>query len=255
MYNVFTQLSVEDAMKLTKERSESFNKYTTEKGSIFMNDPHYKHYLRLPYLVQSLVKDDQLLEYLLSNEFPVKLMEETLDEVDAVIFYATKVTRNRSLITKAFEYNVRNHPGYNNAIVKNLYARVNENLEHHSYEVGAIEKDIEDLEILNARVKQRYEAARDELIERVNAEENKHLNLKVHKFSVPSVSQVTLNEKYLNWQYLELAERMFDLRHKLQSKVEPVPTERAAELTKEMWKVNWEKIRRAVTKPSEEGNI
>lgn len=242
-------------MKLTKERNESFNKYTTEKGSLFMNDPHFKHYLRLPYLLQSLPKDDQLLEELLSDEFPVKLMEEFLEEIDAVIFYVSKVTRNRSLLTKAFEYNVRNNPAYNTATVKNLYARVGENLQTHSKEVDVIQKDIEDLDILNARVQKKYDDVRTELIEKVLAEENKHLGLKIHTFSVPSVSQVTMNEKYLNWQYLELAEQMFDLRTKLQSKVEPVPTERAAEITKELWKVNWEKIRRAITKPVEETAI
>ncbi len=100
-------------MKLTKERSESFNRYTTEKGNLFMSHPQFKHYLRLPYLMQSLPKDDQLLEYLLSNEFPVKLLEETMEEVDAVIFYASKITRNRSFISKAFEYNVKNNPAFN----------------------------------------------------------------------------------------------------------------------------------------------
>lgn len=242
-------------MKLTKERSESFNRYTTEKGSLFMNDPQYKHYLRLPYLAQSLPKDDQLLEHLLSDEFPMKLMEETMEEVDAVIFYVTKVTRNRSLITKAFEYNVKNNPAYNSATVKNLYSRISENLERHSPEVGAIEQEIEEIEELTARVQRKYDDTKTEFIERVLAEENKHLGLSVQAYSVPSVSQVTMNEKYLNWQYLELAEQMFDLRAKLQSKVEPVPTERAAEITKELWRVNWEKIRRAITKPIEETAI
>lgn len=250
-----TKLSVEEAMKLTKERSESFNRYTTEKGSLFMNHPQFKHYLRLPYLMQSLPKDDQLLEYLLSNEFPVKLLEEVMEEIDAVIFYATKITRNRSFVSKAFEYNVKNNAAFNTSIVKNLYARVQQNLEYHSEEIGAIEQEIEDLEILQARVQQKYDATKEELVERVLAEEKKHLGLKVQTFSVPSLSQVTLSEKYLNWQYLELAEQMFDLRAKLQSKVEPVPTERAAELTKEMWKVNWEKIKRAITKPSEESSL
>lgn len=242
-------------MRLTKERSESFNKYTTEKGSFFMNDPHYKHYLRLPYLVQSLPKDDQLLEYLLSNEFPIKLLEATMEEIDRVIFYASNITKNRSYLCKAFEYNVKNNQAYNTQTVRHLYSRVAHNLDHHAQEVEAIERDIEELDVLNARVKQRYGVVKEELVEKVLSNDNKHLGLTTSSFTVPSISQVTLNEKYLNWQYLELAERMFDLRNKLQSSIEPIPTQKAAEISKEMLKVNWEKIRRAITKPLEDGII
>lgn len=235
---------------MTKERSESFKRYTTEKGSIFMNDPEYKHYLRLPYLVQSLDKDDQLLEKLLSNDFPIKLMEESMEEIDGVIFYVSKVTKNRSFLTKAFEYNVRNNGAYNNETIRKLYEKVKDNIEVYQPEVDKLQQEIEDTEILSARVEKRYDETREDLIQEVMAVENKHMYIKPMSFSIPPLTQVTVSEKYLNWQYLELAERMFELRRKIQAEAKPEPTKRAGELTKEMHLVDWEKIRRAITKPS-----
>lgn len=235
---------------MTKERSESFKRYTTEKGSLFMNDSEYKHYLRLPYLVQSLDKDDQLLEKLLSNEFPIKLMEEFMDEIDEIIFYVSKITKNRSFLTKAFEYNVRNNGAYNNDTVKNIYEKVKHNIETHQPEVDNLQNEIEDIEILTARVQSKYNESKNRMVEEVNNLENKHAFIKPFSYTAPPLTQVTVSEKYLNWQYLELAERMFDLRRKLQAKVKPEPTQKAGELAKEMQMVDWEKIRRAITKPA-----
>lgn len=235
------------------ERSDSFKKYTTEKGSLFMNDPEYKHYLRLPYLVQTLDKNDELLEGLLSNDFPIKLMEEALDEVDRVIFYATKVTKNRSFLTKAFEYNVKNNGGYNNSTVHDMYNKVKVNIEAYSPEVERINKETEDVEILHARLEKRYEDTKEDFVDLVNAQDNKHLLVKPEILPAHNLSHVTANEKYLNWQYLELAERMFELRKKLNLDIEPVPTQKTADLTKKLFRVEWDKIHRAITKPTVTG--
>lgn len=237
-------------MKVTMERSESFKKYTTEKGSLFMNDPEYKHYLRLPYLVQTLDQNDQLLDGLLSNDFPIKLMEESLQEIDKIIFYATKVTKNRSFLTKAFEYNVKNNGSYNNSTIHELYNKVKENIELYTPEAERIQKDIEDVEVLHARLERRYEETKEDFIELVNAQDSKHLLIKPEQLPVQELAHVTTSEKYLNWQYLELAERMFELRKKMASDVPPVPTEKTAEITKKLYRVEWDKIRRAITKPT-----
>lgn len=106
-------MSIEDAMKLTVQRVESFKKYTTECGSLFMNHPQYKHYLKLPYVLEKMPKGDYLLEELLSDQYPVDLRHELEEEIDLIIFYQTKITKNRSFLTKAFEYNLRHNKEFN----------------------------------------------------------------------------------------------------------------------------------------------
>lgn len=248
------KMSIEEAMRLTRERCEDFKKYTTEHGGKFMDDPEYKHYLRLPYLLQTLPKDDALLERLLSDEFPIKLMEESLQEIDEIIFYSTKVTKNRSFLTKAFEYNLKYNPEFHTPSIQQVYDRIKSNIEEHSAEIDSIQQENDDLDVLTARLQRRFDDTKDTFIRSVEQEEDKHLHLKGELIQLASFHPVTPNQKYINWQYNDIFDRLVRLRKAMTANITKKNRGKIDDLEMRVLQLEFAKLRQEIRRPQRRNN-
>ena len=234
-------------MKLSNERSESFKKYTTEKGSLFMDHAEYKKYLRLPYLLQTLPKDDELLEGLLSDEFSIKLLTETMEEIDHIIFYTTKVTINRSFLTKSFEYNLRTNPSFSKPSIEQLYQRIQKNTENHSHEISELEHEIDELDQLSGQLQGRYNALKTEFINKAIEEEDKHLHIDKHVYKGVTVTQLSMGQKYVNWMYKDFFHQLVDLRKGLTTAKRDT---REKDVAYKMREIEFEKLKQEIRRPS-----
>lgn len=203
-------------MKLAQDRAESFKKFTTEKGSLFSGDPELKHYLLLPHLLQTLPKDDILLEELLSDDFPIKLLDEIMVEIDGIIFYTMKIAPNRSFLTKAFEYGLKYDPRRHTGSTEQIYYHIRQNIEEHSKEVDQLEKENQELDELTARVQSKFDSVKSAFIN-MNMEEEARLNKpqKVHGFHVFSYSPASSEQRFVDWEWKDMFGRLKAVRQTL----------------------------------------
>lgn len=206
-------MPIEEAMRLTKERSESFKKYTTEFGSRFLDDPLLKHFLRLPYLLQTLPKEDALLDNLLSDEFAIKTLKEAEDEFDQVIFFCTKVAINKSFIIKAFEYNLKTNPALNTSTVLHVYSRIEQRIkDKESKDLPELQEETASLEELGSRLEDKYLRVKEELVSKSIELEDSHLRVKPAAVASVTVPRSSEASKYNNWVYLEYFHRLKETR-------------------------------------------
>lgn len=206
-------LSIEEAMKLTKERSDNFKKYTTEFGSRFLDDPYLKHFLRLPYLLQTLPKEDSLLDNLLSDEYAIRTLKEAEEEIDQVIFFCSKIAINKSFVVKAFEYNLKTNPSLNTSMVHNVYSKIEQRIkDKESRDLPEVLEESSFLDDLCTRLEERYHKAKEELVSRSIEIEDSHLRIKEAVMPSVTVPRSSEASKYNNWVYYEYFNRLKEAR-------------------------------------------
>lgn len=232
--------NIEDLIRQTMERSDSYNKYLTEKGSLFMDDPNYKDYLKLSYLIQTVAKDDLLLEELLSDEFPMKLMQEITKETDAIIFYVNKITKNRSYLTKAFEYCLKNNDGFNSHSISDVYKKVNLNFDLCKQEIDKVSADIEEIDEMTAKMEAMRARKEAQLREKQEALE-KGCPGNISLIKGVCVSDMTEGQKYLNWQYMDLFNQLTNIQKQMKDNPDPKK--------KRLLEIEYRKIRQMIIKP------
>ena len=94
----------ESLMSLTKKRMQHLKLFFGEHGSVFAKSDRLKGYLQIPYLKLSQATENQTLKYCLSDKFLNDLEIEIEAEVDSVIQFLSKNSRNKSFVVKIFEY-------------------------------------------------------------------------------------------------------------------------------------------------------
>lgn len=79
-------------------------KFFGQHGAKFSKSKSLRGYLQIPYLKFGKVNDNPTLEYCLSDQFIVDLEGEIEKEIDSVIKFLKKNSRNKSFVVKIFEY-------------------------------------------------------------------------------------------------------------------------------------------------------
>ena len=75
-----------------------------QHGSVFAENQRLKGYLRIPYLKVGVASENKTLNYCLSEKFIRDLEIEIEAEIDGVIRFINKNSRNKSFVVKIFEY-------------------------------------------------------------------------------------------------------------------------------------------------------
>lgn len=205
-YLIFLQqkrLDPAEAKKLTAERMVGFKNWCIEKGSEFGEDEDLKEYLKIPLLLDSMPGTNKLLDFVLSEDFAVQIVEQNHKEIDKVIFYANEVVRHRSFITKIYEFFVKYHPDASQSeIHKGIYSQVEAMIDAVKGEANKYQAEQEELDQLVARIeelsqttKNRFKDLYDAQIEKLKANKQQDLG------KLASVVQVSTRQKGIHAQY------------------------------------------------------
>lgn len=79
-------------------------KFFGQHGAKFSKSKKLKGFLQIPYLKFGKFNENKTLEYCLSDQFIVDIEYEIEKEIDSVINFLKKNSRNKSFIVKIFEY-------------------------------------------------------------------------------------------------------------------------------------------------------
>jgi len=90
--------------KKTQKRMKNLKKFFGQHGSVFAQNKRLKGYLQIPYLKLGVASDNKTLNYCLSDKFIQDLEVEIESEIDGVIHFINKNSRNKSFVVKIFEY-------------------------------------------------------------------------------------------------------------------------------------------------------
>lgn len=95
---------LETLLGLTKKRMKNLKTFFGQHGAKFAQNKRLRAYLQVPYFKLGKSNDNETLEYCLSDQFIIDLEYEIEKEIDSVIKFLKKNSRNKSFIVKIFEY-------------------------------------------------------------------------------------------------------------------------------------------------------
>ena len=160
------KLDPQHAKKLTKERLPGLKSFFVEKGSQFAEDDDLKEYLKLPFLIENMPHDNQLLNFILSKDFAIQVTEENLKELDKIILLANRVGRHRSLITKVYEFYVKYHPeATNSPIHQQVYDAVETSIQSVQADSEKYNAEEQELDGLLQRLQGLTNATKDRFVQ------------------------------------------------------------------------------------------
>lgn len=79
-------------------------KFFGQHGAKFSKNKDLKGFLQIPYLKLGKSNENKTLEYCLSDQFILDLEYEVESEIDNVINFLKKNSRNKSFVVKIFEF-------------------------------------------------------------------------------------------------------------------------------------------------------
>lgn len=95
---------LETLLNLTKKRMKSLKTFFGQHGAKFAQNKRLRAYLQVPYFKLGKSSDNETLQYCLSDQFIIDLEYEIEKEIDSVIKFLKKNSRNKSFVVKIFEY-------------------------------------------------------------------------------------------------------------------------------------------------------
>ena len=197
------KIDPEECKKRTRERMEVLKTFFVEKGSHFSDDSDLKEYLKIPYLVESMPGDNQLLNFVLSKDFYTQVYEENTKEMEKVIFFATEATRHRSFITKLYEYYIKYHPNASSSqLTEGIYQQVEAAIEQVKQHASKHSEEAEELQGLQDQLTHLVETTRSRFQVYLDEEKAKAKQISEDNFQILNVVQVNkecraANEKFV----------------------------------------------------------
>lgn len=188
------KITSEEGKKRTAERMEALKAFFVEKGSHFGDDTDLKEYLKVPYLVESMPADNQMLNFVLSADFFAQIMEENVKEIERVIFFATEATRHRSFVTKIYEYYIKYHPTASNSqLTEGIYQQVEAAIAHVTEQSAKFKSDAEELDRLHEKLTELIETTRSRF--QFLLDEEKAKSKKIVEGTIEPVRVVQVNRE------------------------------------------------------------
>ena len=212
---MFRKYSFEEAWRQAKERSESFKRYITENGAHFINDEKCRSYLKLPYLIQNMKKDDELLERILTDEFAFRMSTETEEYMKKVCTYISRTSYNKSILHRALDYNIKHNDVYNNKKVDSVYRSIATGAEKYKKYSEDISKRIEEIDDTHEILNQRYNSLKEQYLSEYDRVHHKSFPEHIEPGKVVYERVVSNDDiRYTNWVYSEMMNKMIDARKK-----------------------------------------
>lgn len=181
----------DECKKRTNERMETLKAWFVEKGSTFLEDNDLKEYLKIPYLIESMPKDNELLNFVLSSDFVSQITEENKTEMEKVIFFSTEATRHRSFVTKIYEYFIKYHPsGSSSQLHESIYQQVENAIGKVTQESSKYQEEADELDRLLSKLTQLLEQTRSKFQNMLDEEKEKAKRITFSTAASLSVVQV-----------------------------------------------------------------
>lgn len=205
------RLDADECKKRTADKMNDLKAWFVEKGSTFLDDNDLKEYLKIPYLVESMPKDNELLNFVLSRDFASQIVEENKREMEKVIFFSTEATRHRSFVTKIYEYFIKYHPSaWNSQLHEHIYQQVEEAISKVTQESSKYEDEASELDRLHSKLSSLLDQTRVKFQGMLDEERERPKKTDFVKTQTLSLVQISkecrsLNDVYINkWKELSL---------------------------------------------------
>ena len=174
--------SYKDALEKTKRRMTELQRYFGQHCGIIMPNKDFKVFMKIPYMIEKNPEENSELHEFISEEFCNQVFDECSKEVDKILFFIKEVIRNRSFLTKIYEFYITRNQNPESHIHESAYLNIKKNLSKVESENAKLETDITDSEDLQKRLNVKYESMKNKFIEYIaKVDEDNNIKNKMNR--------------------------------------------------------------------------
>ena len=157
-----------EALEKTKIRIKHLKKYLGEHCDPLVKDVSLQKYMRIcDAVANNSINDNEELEFFVSDKFYHEVYRDVFNEVEKIVFFIKEVYKNRSYLTRVYEFYAKNHQkldGDANGSFNNEPVISDKNLENIENENFKLEADIKDIGIIHEKLQVKFDELKIKLI-------------------------------------------------------------------------------------------